>query len=165
MKKKSLKNLKVLAGALVYLMVVTGCGSSDKATMAESPSYAEESYATESAEAGGIYNEAYDDATYDGENAAGAEAETVTENKATKSKRKLITNMSMTTETKEFDKTVNFLQNRTEELGGYVESFSTSKSSYSDERTAYLTLRVPEEKLSGFVSEVAEESNITSQDT
>ncbi len=164
MKKKSLKKLKVLAGALVYLMVVTGCGSSDSAKMAESPAYAEDSYVTESAEAGGIYNDAYDAEEYADESTATTESETITEDKAAKSKRKLITNMSMITETKEFDKTVDFLQKRTENLGGYVESFSTSKSSYSDERSAYLTLRVPEEKLSGFVSEVAEKSNITSQD-
>ncbi|WP_408071113.1 DUF4349 domain-containing protein [Butyrivibrio sp. JL13D10] len=165
MKKKYLKGIRLLTGTLVYLMVVTGCGSSDGSYSA-SKSVANESFAAEEAAGeSGLYDAAYDEAYEDAETPEGSQAEEVTEsNSAAKQKRKLITNMSMSTETKEFDKTVDFLQKRTEELGGYVESFRTEKSSYTDERTANLTLRVPEDKLSGFVTEVAEKSNITSQD-
>ena len=168
MKKKSLGKVKLLAGAVILMMTVSGCGSTkETAATADTMAYSEEAAAADY-EDGGIYDAAYDDAYRDteaSEGAEGSQAEEITEDKADKkSKRKLITKMSMTTETKEFDKTVDFLQRRTEELGGYVESFSTSKSSYSDERTAYMTLRVPEEKLSGFVNEVAEKSNITSQE-
>ena len=161
MKRKSFGILKLIAGTLVVMISIGGCGSSNKASYATADSYAEEA-AAEAPGDGGVYDTAYEE--YDSEGASNG-AEEITEEKADKkSKRKLITNMSMTTETKQFDKTVDFLQHRTEELGGYVESFSTSKSSYSDERSAYMTLRVPEEKLSGFVSEVANESNIVSQD-
>lgn len=163
MKRKYLKGLKFLTGALLYFMFVTGCGGDSYSASKES---ATESYAAEEAayEDGGIYEADYE--AYEGSsNSSGTQAEEVTEGQsAAKQKRKLITNMSMSTETKEFDKTIDFLQKRTDELGGYVESFSTDKSSYSDERKANLTLRIPEEKLSGFVSEVAEKSNITSQD-
>ena len=169
MRKKSLGAVKIITTALVLSTVFSGCGSSNKAeyATADRDAYTEEAAAADPGE--GLYEAAYGDEYAESEatDTSGASngAEEITEEKADKnSKRKLITNMSMTAETKEFDKTVNFLQHRTEELGGYVERFSTSKSSYSDERTAYMTLRVPEEKLSGFVNEVADESNITSQD-
>ncbi|WP_051205932.1 DUF4349 domain-containing protein [Butyrivibrio sp. FC2001] len=162
MKRKYVKVLRLLTGAMVYMMVVTGCGSSDGAYATKSM---DESYATESAMEGGVYDAEYEEAYDEGSTNSSTQAEEITEEKSSaKQKRKLITNMSMNTETKEFDKTVDFLQKRTEELDGYVESFSTDKSSYSEERTANLTLRIPEEKLSGFVTEVADVSNITSQE-
>lgn len=155
--------VRFFTGTMIYLMVVCGCGSTD--SNSASKSAYNEDFAAEEAAEGGVYEAAYDE-NYETEEAGDlSNGEQVTNDpSASKQKRKLITNMSMNTETKEFDKTVDFLKSRTDELGGYVESFSTDKSSYSDERTARFTLRIPEEKLSGFVNEVATESNITSQE-
>ncbi|WP_049946030.1 DUF4349 domain-containing protein [Butyrivibrio sp. WCD2001] len=164
MKRKSFYKIRFLTGAVILTFAVTGCGSSSNYASKSAESAG--NYAMEEAADGALYEADYDMEVAEAmEESGSSNAETVTEEKASKkSNRKLITNMSMTTETKEFDKTIDFLKNRTDEVGGYVESFSTSKSNYSDERTANMTLRIPEEKLSGFVNEVAKESNIVSQD-
>ncbi|WP_026509340.1 MULTISPECIES: DUF4349 domain-containing protein [unclassified Butyrivibrio] len=159
MKRNKGTIIRLIVGTLSYIMIVTGCGGSDSAS--KSTDYSAESSYEAAEEAAGLYDQAYET---DSEGATnGGAADEITEEKAT-NKRKLITNMSMRAESKEFDKTLDFIKNRTTELGGYIESFSTEKSSYNDERTANLTLRIPEEKLTGFVDEFSQNSNITSQE-
>ena len=148
--KKINRLSKLLFIATAYVLVVSGCGSAR-----------DSSYATESS-AGDFANYDYDSEmavseSYSDDSNASTETVEVKQNN-----RKLITNMSMSVETKEFDKTMSFVQSRTEELGGYVENMSVN--SYGDDRRySNLTLRIPEEKLESFVTEVSEKSNITSQ--
>lgn len=76
--------------------------------------------------------------------------------------RKLIKTVSMNVETEEFDELVSKLKQRVGELGGYIEkSEMRGNAYYSDSRWADITIRVPSDKLEGFVNEVAQISNIT----
>ncbi len=149
MKKGNKHITLILAMSLSYIMLVCGCGSEGGSKSVSSDAYIENAYESEASD---TVTQSYDNEASDSADAP----------EVKKSNRKLITNMSMTVETKEFDSIMTFIQNRTEELGGYVESLSVD--TYPDEsRYSNLTLRIPEENLDSFVNEVSEKSNITSQ--
>lgn len=76
--------------------------------------------------------------------------------------RKLIKTVSMDVETEEFDVLLSKLEQRVEALNGYIETSDISGNSrYYVTRSADLTIRIPQDKLDGFIEEVAEISNIT----
>ncbi len=77
--------------------------------------------------------------------------------------QKLIKTVNMHMETKEFDTLLTGITAKAQELGGYVESSEVSGDSYygSGTRSAYLKLRIPAEKLDGFVQVVGELGNVT----
>ena len=79
--------------------------------------------------------------------------------------RKLIKTVSMTAETREFDKFIANITEKIESLGGYAESTDISGNSYDtySERSAYIIARIPADKLDRFVTGVEEASNITSK--
>ncbi len=77
--------------------------------------------------------------------------------------RKLIREVSLEVETKEFDTLTDNITARVEALGGYVESFSTSRYSIYDTRTGSIIARVPTDRLDSFLDEVAEQSNVLSR--
>ncbi len=169
--RKSTRAYSVALGILTAAMLTaSGCGSSGS-------DYASKNFASESAvesyeDAGMAAYDSYGDEYYaeEGSSAveAPAEADEVSEEDASsnKSKRKLITNISMSVETREFDSLMSFLKSRTDALGGYIESESINNNSYgvNSERYGHLTIRIPENKLDSFLTEVSEKSNITSQD-
>ena len=69
-------------------------------------------------------------------------------------------------ETKEFDTLLTNIRSKVEELGGYIESSEISGSSYyslQGNRYAWMTLRIPADKLDGFVTIVSELGNVTSK--
>lgn len=78
--------------------------------------------------------------------------------------RKLIKDVSLNIETKEFEVfNVNF-ENEVSDAGGYIEYSSVEGSSYEEGdsgRTAWFTARIPEDKLEDFISKVGENGNIT----
>lgn len=80
--------------------------------------------------------------------------------------QKLIKTVRMSVETKEFDTLLEDLRRQVEELGGYIESSEISGSSYyssSRNRYAWLTLRIPADRLDGFVTIVGELGNVTNK--
>lgn len=81
------------------------------------------------------------------------------------SDRKLIRTVNMSVETREFDSVMATLQQRVTELGGYIESMDTyngsAYSGYRSNRSASMTARIPQDKLSTFLGEVSEISNVT----
>ena len=84
--------------------------------------------------------------------------------------RKIVRNSFIDVETKEFEKTLEYIENRVTELNGYVESqYSTGKSLYSKndyfEREGQIIARVPAEKSEELISEVGSLYNITSNRT
>ncbi len=144
----------LLFGALMAA-VLTGCGSSG----------------------GQKYSAAADTAAYDGgiyENAApaevaaeaeetdygeGGQAETVRQQN-----RKLIKTVDMNVETEEFDLLLHNVEQKVEELGGYLEQSNVYNGSYTSNyrsRSADITARVPSANLNRFVTDVAEHSNVT----
>ncbi|MBR3298008.1 MAG: DUF4349 domain-containing protein [Clostridia bacterium] len=79
--------------------------------------------------------------------------------------RKLIRDAELSIQTLEFDALLSELNRRTAELGGYVESSSTSGRSYYDARSlrrADIVLRIPSERLDEFLGAVNEICNVTS---
>ncbi len=83
------------------------------------------------------------------------------------SSRKLIRNISLDTETMDFDSLIEKVKAQTSQAGGYVESSNISGSSYAASynrlRSAYLTLRIPSDKTDAFLEALDGESNIVSR--
>ena len=82
-------------------------------------------------------------------------------------KEKIIKNVSISAQTKEYEKALDGILASLAQHGGYEESVTSSgKSYYSSDyytRTARMTLRVPSENLEKFLSEVGSLINVTSQ--
>ena len=80
-------------------------------------------------------------------------------------KRKLIKNVQMELETKEFDKVTAAISNRVAQLGGYIENSSISNPNSYDQyvgrRNMNITARIPCDRLDEFVQQVETEGNVT----
>ncbi len=78
--------------------------------------------------------------------------------------RKLIKTVNMSLETKEFDTLMEALEDRVEELGGYIESMDIyNGSSYSggrSRRNATLSIRIPQDRLPSFLDTVSDIGNV-----
>ena len=78
--------------------------------------------------------------------------------------RKLIRDVTMEVETRNFDGLLERISERVEELGGYVESSSVSGRSLNSDgtggRDASVKARIPADRLDGFVETVEEEANV-----
>lgn len=78
--------------------------------------------------------------------------------------RKIIREVDLDIETREFEELMSALETRVRELGGYVESMDTYNGSrYSDSRgmrSSNMTVRIPSEKTDIFLEDVAEAGNI-----
>lgn len=164
-----------LAGTLLVGMLA-GCGASGAADMAwngaaqtaGSGSMKSESYD------GGMWNEWSSDSLADEyyESEPGYESSTAGDYSSTKAdsrpgatdtKRKLIKTVNMNVETQEYDTLMFSLENRINELGGYIENLeSYNGSSYGGQvkRNATMTVRIPQANLSDFVSSVSDLANI-----
>lgn len=91
--------------------------------------------------------------------------------------RKLIRTVQLSVETLEFDSLLDYVQNKTAELGGYVENISVYNGSgydpryyeysgnggYGQRRNASMVLRIPKENLDGFLTEVDVRGNVISR--
>ena len=79
--------------------------------------------------------------------------------------RKLIRTVNLSLETTEFDALLDTLTRVVNETGGYMEQSDISGSSISSSpgkrRYAYITARIPSDKLDSFVAEVGSHGNIT----
>ena len=159
-------------GIFAAMLMLAGCGEDHNGA----------TYATKSAYAGDVaenssWADEYDmeyyeeapmaDAAVNGGSAAyGDPAPEVAEN-AQSSTRKLIRNVSMSIETKAFDDLLIHLEQRTEELGGYVESsYSDNGSVYSGQgrkRSASMRIRIPADKLDEYLNDVNSVANVTSR--
>lgn len=180
MRKKSF-NLWI-AVALAASMLA-GCGSSKyesaASTAAEAPAAVDTAAGGYLYDAGYVENEnsyaqeampeeeiAEEDAAYE-EGGAEAKAEEVNENP--QAGRKLITTMTLSAETEYFDDLMGSLERQVEELGGYIENSNQWNGSVDyygnrrSNRSASLTIRIPAEKLDGFVALMEESSNITNK--
>lgn len=83
-------------------------------------------------------------------------------NQAAAVSRKLIRNVSMSVETDAFDQLIDQVQKKVTELSGYIEQsdISGNRASYST-RYAYLTARIPSDKLDQFIDLVEGSGNVT----
>lgn len=167
-----MKKLKVFLLASGLAICLAGCGSSSDISRKDTSNYSNQN-SVQMYDDGGIYaeeamvNESYDMAAESSGGSPSA-AESV------RAGRKLIRTVDLDVETMEFDKMLSYVQNRTAELNGYVESmnayngsnynnYSYNTTGYINDRSANLKLRIPKENLNQFLSEVAENGNIISR--
>ena len=152
-----------LAAGLAAMLTFTGCGSaaSDMVMMNTSKS-AESAYESAAYDTGDVYVNDYEyDTTESVAEDSASEEVTVQD-----TSRKLIRNVSMDVETEEFETLYAKVNEKTKAYGGYVESSQIYNNSiyYGDTlRNASLTIRIPQDKLDDFLSNVAEISNVTSR--
>lgn len=150
-------------------LALTGCGG-NKMAMSDmaAPAAAEEAYDTGGGYASDdIYSYAAKENGYEQEAAA---EETQDQESGSPevldTSRKLIKNVDLEVETEEFDALLSTIEQKTEDLAGYIEeSYTYNGSAYYGRgtRTAKLTIRIPASKLGAFLSEVAEVSNVISR--
>ncbi len=163
MKEKKQKRNKIsLWAAMCALCVmimasVAGCGNTSSRTEDSTSSYAaygdtgfsvqpeEESYELATAEAGSS-----DSSVLSETDVSGDEYGT-----------KLIRTVDLNLETTEFDSLLDTIRDRTEEMGGYVESSDVSTPGENENRYAYMTIRIPEDRLDEFLDMVGENANVT----
>lgn len=176
MKKKNY--IALFISLMLVSLTLAGCGSSsfNKA----SASYAEDSYGYYE-EPAAVYDageyaeeEMYSDDIYEAKMASGAETADVENGELSEeqlekssSNRKLIKNVNMSVQTKEFDALIETITNKIDALGGYAEELNVSGYSYDassrSTRSAFITARIPAAKLDAFVSTVSNNSNIISK--
>lgn len=171
------KKIKIIALATAAMLILAGCGASkhtyaDTAATAEAP--AEEPAAIEEQSNSvsyyeyeeGVGWEAVESEEYDAAAGEDGVSSTAGIDSVSATSQKLIKTVSMTMETKEFDTLLEDIRGKVEELGGYIENSDISGSSYysvQGNRYAWMTLRIPAEKLDGFVTIVSELGNVTNK--
>lgn len=115
----------------------------------------------------------YEEYGYDMAEASAMEASAVPANSANSSlaaisQRKLIRNVHMQVETDAFDDLLKQLQSEVSQLSGYLESsdisgFSMNYDNTRQNRSAYMTARIPSDKLDQFIVVIEGSSNVTSK--
>ena len=170
MKKRNFET-KIITGLLTAGMIfsLTACGSSAGGRYGISDLMDADFAVSSETAAASAQN-------YDGgfgtENAESAEAAdtTVTEEGAanvTATERKLIKNVDMNVETREYDKLLAAVENKVTELGGYIESLDAYNGSsyynYRSTRNANMTIRIPKDRLDEFLNTVSDLGNVTSR--
>lgn len=166
-------------GVLLAAMLLTwpGCGSAAKSEVYDMMASSSMSYTTSTgSNTGGMgYSALADSVLYvveevsaekveKEEAGSGSKAEVTVEESEIFDERKLIKTVNMDVETKEYDKLMTELKNQVSQLGGYIESMDTyngsSYSYYRSSRSANMTIRIPKDKLDGFVDTVTGISNV-----
>ena len=150
------KRYRLLTAVLVASLL-TGCGGSSK--------NAYDAAAPEMAVTEDVAVEEYYDVA---DSATGAETGGVSTNGEISStpqvNRKLIRTFNLDIQTKEFDEVLEGIQAKVQELGGYIEqsSIDSGSSYYSNyNRYSYMTVRIPSDKLDGFIQNVKDTANVT----
>ena len=150
----------ILACVMSFAIVISGCGSSSDGTteFALGKNAAPE-------EAGGVYdNAAAEVAEESADYSGGAQEQAQTVNDTS---RKLITTVNISAESENLDDTISKLTSKVTELGGYIENSNvyngSRHSSGQTVRRADYTVRIPADKLDGFIETIENASNITSK--
>ena len=172
--KKSLPAIIILT-ALLFSAV--GCGSSGQSASATAYPEAEEMMYEEAVEApmssSGIYDTGasyeakaeYEEDVEEVETEAEAPEEVAEETESLTKGRKLIYTSNLSVETEDVDALDQAIQQRVNELGGYIETSDVSGSrgdTYSNRRSSYV-IRIPAKKLNQFIEEVSGKTNVLSQ--
>lgn len=174
----------VLSVCLAMGLLLTGCGqSSGMEEEASRTSYkADQGIATYANEMDGAIeekefaDEAAGEAMDTGETAPAQTAEgsgqenpsaAVTEgDAAVQTDRKLIRNMSMSLETTAFDDFIANVESQVNSMGGYIEDSSmNSDSGQQTLRYAYLTIRIPADRLDTFADAIAGSATVLNRST
>ncbi len=151
------------------LLLLSGCGKSVSTDTADSSASYNSSTTTESAS--GDYGWSADPEEIASETEAG-EGETQTadlsisdESMKDQASRKLIKTVSLSMETQAFDEMKNQLEETIASYGGYIESsdYYIPTGVYSQNRSYYVTVRIPSEQLDAFTATVGDLGTITNK--
>lgn len=157
--------------AVITALTLTGCGDSTadsgsykSATPMANDAVAEEAYY----DGGDMVSYASEDyEMYDEASGASAGTNTTTTENASTSNRKLIRDVSLSVETKEYDTLVKNLSDSITALGGYVENMDMHNYSYNSSRTnsrnSYIRARIPAKNLDTFINTIGEQTNVTNR--
>lgn len=172
MKKSNVKRQSSCRGRMAAVLglfaaaaLCTGCGSDGVKSFDMNASVTDSSYE------GSSYNSS-DSSGYVGagyEYESGMEtADSMTDaGTAASAQQKLIRNVNLSVETKEFDQVMSALNTQIRQLGGYIENMETYNgsqySSYRRDRYANMTIRIPKTQLDGFLETVSGICNVVRQ--
>lgn len=154
--------LAAMLGCLLAAILFTGCGSADGGA----PKMTTDSMDSMKSDlnynaGGGVYSE---EAASDYDMDYSTDISTESGTGGLLDDRKLIQNVRLEVETKEFEQLMTSLETQVQEMGGYIESMETyngsSYSDYSGSRYAQITFRVPKGHLNGFLQTVSDISNV-----
>lgn len=157
---------KLLVVLLSALTLTTACGNAkydNYAAATASPMYEATYDSYDSYEAYDDYGEYAEESI-----TASATADKVieTSENATTTNRKLIRNVDINVETKEYDNLMGNISQQIASFGGYVEYMNVDNGSYYSSRSrryANITARIPAKQLDAFLSQVGEVANITNK--
>lgn len=165
LQKTFFKKATVVFLSACMMAMLAGCGSSsdNKATDSAAASPMEAPMANGS----GLMDYGYAESVVmeeAKEMESASESGTTTSSQATINDRKLIKTVDMNVETQNYDELMSTIQSQVKELGGYIESMNTYNGSryydYNPTRNADMTLRIPKDKLDGFLNTMSEISNV-----
>ncbi len=94
---------------------------------------------------------------------AGAENGANMKSRSMAEEKKIIRNARLTIVTQSFDGSLDALKRACEQQGGWIESSSESLNSYTNLRTANLTLRIPQTELDAYLDDASALGRITSR--
>lgn len=166
------KRCGILAAALAVLLAAGCGGSSANSSSTETAVVTEEAFDTSSQMSSGNSSQAaWQEEQGITETAAETEESGVVSSVGIDSvdasnNQKLIKNVYLTMETREFDSLLEDIQTMTEACGGYVEASDVSGLSYYNTggyRYACMTLRIPADQLDEFVTVVSGLGNVISK--
>ena len=171
------KHIKIISFIIISCVILTACsaGGSMMSDMASLAPSAEQSWARNdmgvSTAAAPMEAYDYDYATADdgmyyeemGYDTGSGEAGT-----GDLEHRKLIKNAHLNVETQEFDALLYNIEERLKFLGGYMETFNVSNNSYypygnSNNRYAYMGIRIPADRYDLFMNDISGMANVTSR--
>ena len=159
------KKYGILAAMMAAaLLAAAGCGGSAAETAADTA----DSGSTQNSSAA-MTEEAWEEMSAVEDTAAAADGEVFSSSGIDSvgiSEQKLIKTVDLAMETREFDTLLENIRAKTEECGGYVESQNISGLSYynsDDRRYAWMTLRIPADRLDEFVTVISGFGNVTSR--
>lgn len=158
-----------ILSAAAMLAVFSGCGSkssNNAGMMGLTADQAAPAASAETADFGYGYvdnNDAFmEEYEYDMESAPTVEEAGNTQ--VVDTGRKLIKNVNMDVETRDFESLISLVEEKVRDMGGYIQDSSifngSSYGTYRSTRYASLTIRVPQEKLDGFIWDVEGISNV-----
>ncbi len=154
-----MKKGKWILAILAAGCLAAGCGSAAN-TMMETESVSREASADYE-----TYETADTAAALTDEAASGTVTDTTGIETPVNTSQKLIKTVTLNMETKEFDSLLSGIQDKVEETEGYTETSYISGNGYYEtgNRSAQMTLRIPVDKLDGFVTTVSGLGNVTSK--
>ena len=142
--KRTGKIVLALSLAIVILLSLGACGGGNKSYSASNSTSSSENTSADME----MSEEGFDEAAESG----GIEV-------VRPQDRKLITTVDMQAETREYDSFMSWLESHVAGAGGYIES--SNMYAYSQhEHSSDLTLRIPADKLNGFLQEIGETCNV-----